>query len=152
MHYIPYINSCLLFNFSSDGMVSQESNERENMNAKILFIAISQPLREYLCKIVEMSEFAADFVLGHIILFVLSIFCLIPYIDTAHSLMLFWLRPSKQIRPPIWTFRQRRQRRRIAITYGLLFIAMFILFAGLVAGPLVVGPSLKFINPKKLPI
>ncbi|KAI9484674.1 1,3-beta-glucan synthase component-domain-containing protein [Zychaea mexicana] len=114
--------------------------------------AISQPLREYLCKIVEMSEFAADFVLGHLILFTLSIFCLIPYVNTAHSLMLFWLRPSKQIRPPIWTSRQRRKRRRIAITYGILFTGMFILFVALIAGPLVVGKSLKFINPRKLPI
>lgn len=115
-------------------------------------LAISQPLREYLCKIVEMSEFATDFVLGHMILFVLSVFCLIPYINTAHSLMLFWLRPSKQIRPPIWTLRQRRRRRRIAITYGLLFIAMFIIFGGLISGPLAIGKSLKFVNPRKLPL
>ncbi|KAI8137499.1 1,3-beta-glucan synthase component-domain-containing protein [Fennellomyces sp. T-0311] len=114
--------------------------------------AISQPAREYLCKIVEMSEFAGDFVLGHMILFSLSVFCLIPYINTAHSLMLFWLRPSKQIRPPIWTSRQRRTRRRIAITYGMLFFGMFILFAALVAGPLVVGKSLKLINTRKLPV
>lgn len=114
--------------------------------------AISQPLREYLCKVVEMSEFAGDFILGHMILFILSIFCLIPYVNTAHSLMLFWLRPSKQIRPPIWTQKQRRRRKRIAITYGLLFIGMFILFVALIAGPLIVGQSLKFINPRKLPI
>lgn len=99
-----------------------------------------------------MSEFASDFVLGHVILFVLSIFCLIPYANTAHSLMLFWLRPSKQIRPPIWTIKQKKSRRRIAITYGILFVCMFILFSGLVAGPLLVGGSLKFINPRKLPI
>ncbi|KAI9313404.1 1,3-beta-glucan synthase component-domain-containing protein [Dichotomocladium elegans] len=114
--------------------------------------AVSQPLREYLCKVVEMSEFATDFILGHMILFTLSIFCLIPYIDTAHSLMLFWLRPSKQIRPPIWTFRQRKKRRRIAITYGFLFLAMFLLFSALIAGPLAVGPMIGIINPKKIPL
>ncbi|KAI8384484.1 1,3-beta-glucan synthase component-domain-containing protein [Radiomyces spectabilis] len=113
---------------------------------------VSQPLREYLCKIVEMSIFAIDFVLGHFILFFLSIFCLIPYINTAHSLMLFWLRPSKQIRPPVWTAKQRRARRKIAITYGLLFFALFFLFVALIGGPMVVGKKLKFINPRKLPI
>lgn len=113
---------------------------------------MSQPMREFLCKIVEMSEFAADFILGHFILFVLSIFCCVPYINVAHSLMLFWLRPSKQIRPPIWTRKQQRKRKRIAITYGLLFVAMLVLFVGLLAAPLVIGKNITFINPRKLPI
>ncbi|CAO3630454.1 unnamed protein product [Cunninghamella blakesleeana] len=114
--------------------------------------AMSQPLREYLCKIVEMSEFATDFILGHLILFALSIFCLIPCINKAHSLMLFWLKPSKQIRPPIYTARERRTRKRISITYGLLFLTMFFAFVGLIGAPLVLGPSLKIIDVKSLPI
>ncbi|OAD76323.1 beta 1,3 glucan synthase [Phycomyces blakesleeanus NRRL 1555(-)] len=114
--------------------------------------AISQPLREYLCKIVEMSEFAVDFVLGHFILFFLSVFCLIPYINTAHSLMLFWLRPSKQIRPPIWTAKQVRTRKKIAITYGILFLGLFLSFTGLLVAPLILGKGLKLVNTRKLPI
>ncbi|KAI7870760.1 1,3-beta-glucan synthase component-domain-containing protein [Spinellus fusiger] len=114
--------------------------------------AITQPLREYFCKIVEMSEFSVDFVLGHFILFFLSIFCLIPYINTAHSTMLFWLRPSKQIRPPIWNAKQKKERKRIAIMYSILFVLVFVLFVGLLAVPLTLGKKFNFINPRKLPI
>ena len=55
--------------------------------------SMSQPAREFLCKITELSMFAADFVLGHIILFIMLPLILIPQIDKLHSLMLFWLRP-----------------------------------------------------------
>jgi 1,3-beta-glucan synthase len=54
---------------------------------------ISQPGREFLCKITEMGFFAADFCLGHMLLFFMLPAILIPYIDKFHSVMLFWLRP-----------------------------------------------------------
>jgi 1,3-beta-glucan synthase len=54
---------------------------------------ISQPAREFLCKITELSMFAADFVLGHWLLFFMAPVILIPKIDMLHSMMLFWLRP-----------------------------------------------------------
>ncbi|CAG8533293.1 10190_t:CDS:2 [Acaulospora morrowiae] len=103
----------------------------------------TQPFREYVCKIVEMSLFSADFILGHILLFMLAPICLIPWIDKWHSTMLFWLRPSKQIRAPIFSLKQRRKRAYIVWTYGLLFAIMFITFAGLIAGPIFVGTHLK---------
>jgi 1,3-beta-glucan synthase len=54
---------------------------------------MSQPGREFLCKITEMSLFAGDFILGHGLLFFLLPALLVPYIDKFHSVMLFWLRP-----------------------------------------------------------
>ncbi|KAI9273708.1 1,3-beta-glucan synthase component-domain-containing protein [Sporodiniella umbellata] len=115
--------------------------------------AISQPAREFICKVIEMTEFATDFLLAHLILFFLSIFILIPYIDSVHSLMLFWLRPSKQIRAHIWTAKQRKDRKRAAILYGILFYSIFIIFVALVAAPLVLGKSLlSGLVPKSLPI
>lgn len=54
---------------------------------------LSQPGREFLCKITELGFFAADFILGHIILFVMLPALCMPYIDKFHSVMLFWLRP-----------------------------------------------------------
>lgn len=54
---------------------------------------ISQPGREFLCKITELGFFAADFILGHIILFIFLPALCVPYIDKFHSVMLFWLRP-----------------------------------------------------------
>jgi 1,3-beta-glucan synthase len=55
--------------------------------------SVSQPAREYLCKITELSMFAADFVLGHVLLFFMLPLVLVPQIDKVHSMMLFWLRP-----------------------------------------------------------
>ncbi|KAI8143400.1 1,3-beta-glucan synthase component-domain-containing protein [Fennellomyces sp. T-0311] len=91
--------------------------------------------REYLCKIVEMSAFTTDFILGHLILFFLFPFTLIPYIDRIHSLMLFWLRPSKQIRPSVLSTKQRRRRRHIALMYGPVFCLVFIFFVSLISIP-----------------
>ncbi len=55
--------------------------------------SVSQPAREFLCKITELSMFAGDFILGHILLFIMLPVILIPQIDKLHSMMLFWLRP-----------------------------------------------------------
>lgn len=98
-----------------------------------------------------MSLFATDFVMGHFILFALYLVCLIPGIDQWHSVMLFWLRPSKQIRAPIYSLTQRRKRRQIAILYGIFLGLLMILFLGLLIVPAVVGPSLASFN-FKLPI
>ncbi|KAH8701853.1 1,3-beta-glucan synthase catalytic subunit FksP [Talaromyces proteolyticus] len=55
--------------------------------------SMSQPGREFLCKITELGYFAADFVLGHILLFLMLPAICCPYIDKFHSVILFWLRP-----------------------------------------------------------
>jgi 1,3-beta-glucan synthase len=62
---------------------------------------ISQPGREFLCKITEMSLFAGDFILGHILLFFMAPVLLVPYIDKFHSVMLFWLRPRSVLTLPL---------------------------------------------------
>jgi 1,3-beta-glucan synthase len=55
--------------------------------------SVSQPAREYLCKITELGLFAGDFLLGHMLLFAMAPVVAIPHVDKAHSVMLFWLRP-----------------------------------------------------------
>ncbi|CAB5375102.1 unnamed protein product [Rhizophagus irregularis] len=60
---------------------------------KLGFLSITQPFRD---KIIEMSLFANDFVLGHILLFMLAPICLIPRIDTLHFIILFWSKPNKK--------------------------------------------------------
>jgi 1,3-beta-glucan synthase len=57
------------------------------------WMGFSQPGREFLCKITELGYFSSDFCLGHLLLFFMLPPLLIPYIDTFHSVMLFWLRP-----------------------------------------------------------
>jgi 1,3-beta-glucan synthase len=94
---------------------------------------MSQPVREFVIKIVELSLWSGDLLLGHFLLFMLTPPILIPYFDRFHSTILcklsyesfakffllihitilVWLRPSKQIRAPLYSLAQKRQRRRI---------------------------------------
>jgi 1,3-beta-glucan synthase len=105
--------------------------------------SISQPGREFLCKITELGMFAADFILGHILLFIMLPALCLPFVDKFHSVMLFWLRPSRQIRPPIYSLKQSKLRRRRVIRYAILYFIMLIVFICLVAGPIVAS---RFIN------
>ena len=94
---------------------------------------MSQPAREFIVKIVETSLWSGDFLLAHVLLMILTPPILIPFIDRLHSTMLckfslqrykfyilifclfppVWLRPSKQIRAPLFSTKQKRQRRWI---------------------------------------
>ncbi|KAF2399780.1 1,3-beta-glucan synthase component FKS1 [Trichodelitschia bisporula] len=105
---------------------------------------ISQPGREFLCKITELGYFAADFILGHMLLFVMFPVLIIPMIDKIHSVMLFWLRPSRQIRPPIYSLKQSKLRKRRVIRYAILYFVLLVIFIALIVGPLVASRYIKF--------
>ncbi|KAI0356840.1 1,3-beta-glucan synthase [Trametes cingulata] len=104
--------------------------------------AMSQPAREFIVKIIELSLWSSDFLIGHLLLFLLTPPVLIPYIDRLHSTMLFWLRPSKQIRAPLYSIKQKRQRRWIVIKYGVVFVLALGIFAAMIAIPLIFRQSL----------
>ncbi|KAI9296638.1 1,3-beta-glucan synthase [Neoconidiobolus thromboides FSU 785] len=104
-------------------------------SAGLGWMAITQPLREFVCKIIEMSLFATDFIIAHIILISLAPFCLVPLADKWHSMILFWLSPSRQIRPPIFSIRQKAIRRRRCILYGILFIIIGVFLLGITIAP-----------------
>ncbi|CAB11264.2 1,3-beta-glucan synthase component bgs2 [Schizosaccharomyces pombe] len=106
------------------------------------FHALSQPSRELICKMTELNFFAADFFLCHLLLFLMLPVLLIPFIDRWHSMMLFWLKPSKQIRPPIYSMRQNRLRKKIVQRYGTMFFLLLIAFLALIIIPLVVAKDL----------
>ncbi|CAO2656086.1 Nn.00g048890.m01.CDS01 [Neocucurbitaria sp. VM-36] len=108
---------------------------------------ISQPGREFLCKITELGMFAADFILGHVLLFFMLPILLIPYADKFHSVMLFWLRPSRQIRPPIYSLKQTKLRKRRVIRYAILYFFLLVIFLVLIVGPIVAGTKFKFDLP-----
>jgi len=99
--------------------------------------SMSQPGREFLCKITELGYFAADFVLGHIILFFMLPVLAIPYVDKFHSVILFWLRPSRQIRPPIYSLKQSKLRKRRVIRFAILYFVMLFIFVILLVAPLI---------------
>lgn len=50
--------------------------------------AMSQPAREFIVKIIELSLWSSDFLTGHFLLLILTPPVLLPYIDRAHSTML----------------------------------------------------------------
>ncbi|KAI0340296.1 1,3-beta-glucan synthase [Trametopsis cervina] len=106
--------------------------------------AMSQPAREFVVKTIELSLWSSDFLTCHILLFLLTPPILIPYIDRLHSMLLFWLRPSQQIRAPLYSIKQKRQRRLIVIKYGLVFILSLVIFAALIIAPLVFRQELHF--------
>ena len=101
------------------------------------YMAFTQPSRELAAKVIEMSEFAADFVLGHTILLCQLPIILIPQIDKFHSIILFWLKPSRQIRPPIYSLKQARLRKRMVRKYSSLYFLVLVLFVVCIAAPAV---------------
>jgi 1,3-beta-glucan synthase len=107
--------------------------------------AWTQPSREFCAKIIELSHFSGDFVLGHILLFLQFPLVCIPYVDRWHSMMLFWLKPNRQIRPPIYSLKQARLRKRMIKKYSVLFYTIMVIFIALIAAPAVVG-SLKGVD------
>lgn len=50
---------------------------------------------------------------------------------------------SRQIRPPIYSIKQTKLRKRRVIRYSVLYFALFVVFIGLIAGPLVAGKNVK---------
>jgi 1,3-beta-glucan synthase len=52
------------------------------------YYAISQPAREYVVKIVELSLWSSDLLIGHLLLFMMTPPILIPYIDRIHATLL----------------------------------------------------------------
>lgn len=52
---------------------------------------------------------------------------------------------SRQIRPPIYSMKQSKLRRRRVVRYAILYFVLLILFVALIAGPIVAG---KFLDLK----
>jgi 1,3-beta-glucan synthase len=53
---------------------------------------------------------------------------------------------SRQIRPPIYSLKQSRLRKRRVIRYSILYFALLVLFVVLVVAPIVAGKYLTFAN------
>lgn len=101
------------------------------------WMAFTQPSREFCAKTIEMSEFAGDFILAHLILFIQLPLLFVPLIDRWHSTMLFWLKPSRLIRPPIYSLKQAKLRKRMVRKYCTLYFAILVLFVVIIAAPAV---------------
>lgn len=99
----------------------------------------TQPGREFICKIIEMTLFACDFVLGHFILVLQVPLLFVPYIDKWHSMLLFWLKPDRQIRAQYFSVKKRRKRRALVQFYTFVFFMAVCLFVGLLMTPYILN-------------
>lgn len=52
------------------------------------------------------------------------------------------LRPSRQIRPPIYSLKQTKLRKRRIVRFAILYFALFVIFLALIVGPIVAGPKI----------
>ncbi|AET37842.1 uncharacterized protein Ecym_2089 [Eremothecium cymbalariae DBVPG len=96
-----------------------------------------EPLFEYIRKILELSWFCADFVLGHLLLFFQIPILLVPNVNKIHSFMLFWKKAGYQIRPLLFSRKIKKKRQRIARLYSIIFVVMLAIFVVLFVSPLV---------------
>lgn len=107
---------------------------------------ITQPMREFVCKVVEQTDFAADFITGHILFFAQSPFLLIPFINVAHSIMLMWMKPKAHLRNR--SPRSKISRKRVSIS-AIVFVAAILAFSLLVASVVMV-PRFEWLNLEPL--
>lgn len=111
---------------------------------KLGWMILTQPFRELIIKVCEMNQFAYDFILGHLLHFIMMPLLLIPLIDQAHTSMLFWLKPSKQFRVAIISKRQQRRLNFIVFRYLVLLILLLIVLSGSVFAPMMVAKQTHF--------
>ncbi|CEP22283.1 GSC1 [Cyberlindnera jadinii] len=105
------------------------------ISKKVGWRLILAPSREYIVKIMEMSQFALDFILGHSILFVQTPFVFIPFIDKFHTMILLWLQPDKQHKR-FFTKSKKRRRLVIVVKYFILYFLVIGMFMMLLLVPL----------------
>lgn len=104
----------------------------------------TQPLREALCKFIELQQFTADFFVGHAIFYLQAPLLLIPLSNTWHSMMLFWLKPGQMLRQKLLSRKMlRRQNLKLCLSVAFfvigltLSVALFVVPLVLVKGHIV---------------
>jgi 1,3-beta-glucan synthase len=109
------------------------------------WLLMTQPVREFVCKVMEMSYFAMDFALGHWLFFIQTPLVLIPYVDKWHSMMVFWLKPgqSSLSDPLVKPTSPRKKQRRLIIRYSMLYTLVMLMFLGALLGPSFIPRQLK---------
>jgi 1,3-beta-glucan synthase len=60
------------------------------------------------------------------------------------SLIALLTSPSRQIRPPIYSLKQTKLRKRRVVRYAILYFVLFVVFICLIAGPLIASKHIQF--------
>ena len=111
------------------------------LRASLGWRTLSQPMREYFCKVTEQSYFAADFVIGHMIFYSQIPVLLIPLANTFHSMMLMWLKPGNQLRLHYYSKKERRKR-----IWAIYWLTMLFLAAAAILTAVIVVPVICIVN------
>lgn len=119
---------------------------------------VTQPLREYVCKVAEQSHFAADFTVGHLIFFAQIPLLFIPFVNLWHSWMLMWIKPSSQLR----NLQPHSSVSKMRVGISAMALVLAGVCFGLLIAFIVISPSHKslsmnglvprFLNPLDQPI
>lgn len=102
-------------------------------NSHLTWQHVLIPIIELITKSLETTQFSTDYLSIHFLLAIQAPLVLIPYIDSAHSMLLLWLRPEFSIGP--LPARYARQQRYSALKYGLLFATTLTTLACFIALP-----------------
>lgn len=108
------------------------------VTADLGWLTFTQPLREFICKISELTYFTLDVVVGHTIFYMQLPILICPFADTWHSFMLLWVKPGSQMRRQLLSKKQRSKQRITVFWTALLFLVVLLLFVGLVVAPIIV--------------
>lgn len=107
---------------------------------------ITQQMREFVCKVVEQTDFATDFVTGHLVFFAQAPLLLIPFLNSMHSIMLMWMRPKANLRH--LSPRSRISTKRVFASASV-FVAALLVFSLFVA-TVVMVPRLEWVRLEAL--
>lgn len=130
---LQLISTIFLSREVMDGRANRAWWSGKWLTAGLGWRTLTQPLREYFCKVSEQSYFAADFMISHMIFYAQIPVILIPLANTFHSMMLMWLKPGSQLRLQYYSKKERR-RRILAVYWStvLFFTAAAVLSAAVV--------------------
>lgn len=96
---------------------------------------LSQPLREGVCKFIEMEHFVADLFVGHVIFYLQVPVLVIPLANTWHTMMLLWMRPGEFLKQRIPSQKVHRKQNFKLFVSIVLFISGLITFVSLIILP-----------------
>ena len=107
---------------------------------------ITQPIREFGCKWVELYHFSTDFVVCHVILFALFPVCWIPFVDRVHTRMLLWISPKdervtvqgKKRKRLVRSPDELKMRKQRSVVGAILFLSLFLVFLVLTVVPWII--------------
>lgn len=107
------------------------------VTAELGWLMFTQPVRELICKISELTYFTVDVIVGHTIFYIQLPIVFCPFANTWHSFMLLWVKPGSQIRRRLLSKKQK-SRQRIAVFWNaVLFFLILVFFLALILAPII---------------